>query len=159
MKMRNLIALATICTTFLFVSCDKDDSNSDDNGNNSADQVTMIAQQGTWRITNYNDSGQDETNDFAGYSFSFNEDGSLVATNGTNTLTGTWSVDDSNDSSDDDGGTDDDDFNIFFPVPEDNDFEDLNDDWDIVSVTNNRIELFDVSGGDGSTDRLTFEKE
>ncbi|MDT0556091.1 hypothetical protein [Patiriisocius hiemis] len=157
--MRNLIALATICITFLFVSCDTDDSNSDNNGNSSADQVTMIAQQGTWRITNYNDSGDDETSDFAGYSFSFNEDGSLVATNGTNTVTGTWSVDDSNDSSDDDSGTDDDDFNIFFPVPEDNDFEDLNDDWDIVSVTNNRIELFDVSGGDGSTDRLTFEKE
>ena len=75
-------------------------------------------------------------------------------------MNGTWSVedDDSNSSSDSDDSTDDDDFNIFFPVPDTNDFEDLNDDWDIVSISNNKIELTDVSGGNGGTDFLTFEK-
>ncbi|TBN01411.1 hypothetical protein EYD45_13485, partial [Hyunsoonleella flava] len=99
------------------------------------------------------DSGENETSDFTGYNFSFNSDGSLVATNGTDTLTGTWSVTDDSSSSDDDI-----DFNIFFPVPDTNDFEDLNDDWDIISYTSTKIELIDISGGNGGTDNLIFEK-
>ena len=65
-----------------------------------------------------------------------------------------------NDSnSDDDSSSDDDiDFNILFPVPDSNDFEDLNDDWDIVSSSSTRIDLIDISGGNGETDMLTFEK-
>jgi hypothetical protein len=39
-----------------------------------------------------------------------------------------------------------------------NDFEDLNDDWDFISQSANKIELLDVSGGSGETDYLTFEK-
>lgn len=128
-------------------------SNDDDEINNNSQQIAEIentAQSGTWQITNFVDSGQNETSDFTGYTFSFNTDGTLVATNGVNTLNGTWSITD--DSSDDI------DFNIFFPVPESNNFEDLNDDWDIVSISSNKIELIDISGGNGGTDLLTFEK-
>jgi hypothetical protein len=39
-----------------------------------------------------------------------------------------------------------------------NDFEDLNDDWDIISRSSTKIELIDISGGNGGTDYLTFEK-
>ena len=46
-------------------------------------------------------------------------------------------------------------FNISFSSPPD--FEELSDDWDILSFSNNTIELIDESG-DGSTDMLTFEK-
>jgi len=148
---------------FAIVACSKDDSNQDPDptNQNSADQVEEIAESGSWAITYFFDSDDDETSNFSGYSFSFNTDGSLVATKGNTTVTGTWSVEDdsSNSNSDDDGNsTDDDDFNIFFPVPETNDFEDLNDDWDIIRVTDTKIELIDVSGGNGGTDYLTFEK-
>lgn len=141
------------------MACSEDDSNDDNNNNetSSVDQTAAIASSGNWRITNFVDSGQDETNDFNGYTFSFNTNGTIVATNGTNTVNGTWSVTDSNSSSDDDD-YEDDDFNIFFPVSEDNVFEDLNDDWDFISVSNTKIELIDVSGGNGGTDYLTFEK-
>ncbi|MAN60202.1 MAG: hypothetical protein CMC08_10240 [Flavobacteriaceae bacterium] len=118
-----------------------------------------MAQTGTWRISSFIDSGEDETTDFNGYVFTFNTDGSLVAVNGTTTVSGTWSVtdDSSNSSTDDDGNsTDDDDFNIFFPVPESSDFEDLNDDWDVISVSPTVISLIDISGGNGGTDTLTF---
>ena len=37
-------------------------------------------------------------------------------------------------------------------------FEDLNDDWDFISQSSTKIELIDVSGGNGGTDYLTFEK-
>ena len=64
----------------------------------------------------------------------------------------------SNSSSDDDGNSiEDDDFNIFFSVPNSHNFDDLIDDWDFISVSNTKIELIDVSGGNGGTDYLTFE--
>ncbi|MAP55466.1 MAG: hypothetical protein CL605_11245 [Altibacter sp.] len=117
-----------------------------------------MARNGTWEITYFYDTDQEETGNFSGYSFSFNENGSLVAVNGSTTVTGTWSVTNSSNSSDDDGSNDDDDdFNIFFASPRE--FEELSDDWDIISVTETKIELIDVSGGNGGTDYLTFERQ
>jgi len=163
--MKKIILKLTLVFSMVlaFASCNKDDSSNDSSTPNetSADQTTQIAEIGTWRITSFIDSGQDETSDFTGYSFSFNADGVLLATNGNETITGAWSVSDdsSNSSSDDDGNsTDDDDFNIFFAVSEDSKFEDLNDDWDFISVSSSKIELIDISGGNGGTDYLTFEK-
>lgn len=152
LKTHSIVYLLSVIT---FMACSKNDDNgSNSSAQNSADLVEQIAENGNWRITSFIDSGDDETNDFSGYTFQFNAGGTLVASNGTTTLSGNWSViDDSNSSSDAD-----DDFNIFFPVPDTNDFEDLNDDWDIVSVSNNKIELIDISGGNGGTDYLTFEK-
>lgn len=134
-------------------SSDDDDGGQIDNSQEIA-QIENDVQSGTWRITSYVDSGQDETNDFNGYTFTFGSDGTLTAENGTNTMTGTWSVTDDSSSS----SSSDIDFNIFFPVPDTNDFEDLNDDWDIVSSMSTKLELIDVSGGNGGTDTLTFEK-
>ncbi|MEZ5069461.1 MAG: hypothetical protein R2751_00485 [Bacteroidales bacterium] len=48
-------------------------------------------------------------------------------------------------------------FHIFFSLS--NDFEDLNDDWEILSHSATKIELVDVSGGNGGTDYLTFTKQ
>jgi len=159
--MKNInLARGFICTLLIFLlitSCSSNDDSNSDNISQQIIQIENIVESGTWRITNFNDSGQDETSDFAGYDFTFNVDGTLLATNGTNTLNGTWSITD--DSSDDDSSSSDDiDFNIFFPVPDINDFEDLNDDWDIVSTSSTKIELIDISGGNGDTDLLTLEK-
>ncbi|MHA7842713.1 MAG: hypothetical protein ACX93I_05290 [Winogradskyella sp.] len=155
----NLGFVLMLSLTLMSGMCSSDDD--DGTSNNNSQQIAAIeddVQTGTWTITNFVDSGQNETSDFNGYGFTFNPNGSLVATNGTNTITGTWSVTD-DDSSDDDGSSSSDiDFNIFFPVPETSDFEDLNDDWDIVTATSTRIELIDISGGNGGTDLLTFER-
>ena len=153
--------LIMLSLTLMSSTCSTDDD--DDGSNNNSQNIVEVentVESGTWRITNFVDSGQNETNDFNGYNFTFASDGTLTATNGGNTLTGTWSVtDDSNSNDDDDGSSNDDvDFNISFPVPDSNDFEDLNDGWDIVSYTSTRIELIDISGGNGGTDLLTFEK-
>jgi hypothetical protein len=119
----------------------------------SIPQIENIMISGNWRITKFIDSGKDETNHFTGYDFIFNENGVLTSNNGANTYEGIWSISDSNSSDD---SPDDMDFNILFNLT--NDFEDLNDDWDILSVTSSKIELVDVSGGNGGTDFLTFEK-
>jgi len=146
----------TLIMLVAFVSsCSSDDDNGDtDNQNNNADQTTQIAEDGTWEVAQFIDSGNDETSDFTGFVFTFSSDGSLTANKGELSVIGTWSVTDSDSSSDDDNI----DFNIFFDVPETNDFKDLNDDWDLVSATNLKIELVDVSGGNGGTDNLVFEK-
>jgi hypothetical protein len=158
-KVFNLGMLLMLSFSLMSSMCSSDDD--DESPNDNSQQIAEIentAASGKWRITNFNDSGQNETSDFNGYYFSFNADGSLVATNSSDTMTGTWSVkDDSNSSSDDSSDDDDIDFNIFFPVPDTNIFEDLNDDWDIVSISSTRIELIDISGGNGETDMLTFE--
>lgn len=158
-KINRLIVIMAVAISI--VACANDDNANSNNDQNSADLVTEIAQTGTWRITSFIDSGKDETADFNGYVFTFNEDGTLVAVKGDITVSGTWSVvdDPSNSSSDDDGNSsDDDDFNIFFPVPDSNDFEDLNDDWDIVSASATTISLIDISGGNGGTDTLVFAR-
>lgn len=158
MKNVTIVLLLSI----LFIGCSSDDSNSNSDDNTSADLIREIAVEGTWRISYFFDSDEDETSNFTGYVFTFGADGTLTAVKGTTSVVGDWSIvdDSSNSSSDDDGNSsDDDDFNIFFPVPDTNDFEDLNDDWDIISYSATKIELTDVSGGNGGTDFLTFEKQ
>lgn len=120
---------------------------------NEIDQINEDLSSGNWIITEFIDSGEDETSDFSGFLFTFNSSGSLVAAKGSTTYTGNWSI--TEDSGDD--SPDDLDFNIYFNLT--NQFEDLNDDWDIVSHTSVKIELIDVSGGDGETDYLTFERD
>ena len=100
------------------------------------------------------ESGNDETNHFSGYDFTFSADGKLFAENGVNSYEGAWSISDSNSNDDSQNDLH---FNIFFNLS--NDFEDLNDDWDVLSNSDVKIELIDVSGGNGGTDYLTLEKK
>jgi hypothetical protein len=159
MKSNNLLYTLMVFA-LLFISCSSDNSDDVNATNSMADiqEISDLVSNGTWIITNFVDSGSDETANFTGYGFSFNSDGNLVADNGSNTVNGTWSVTDdsgSDDSSIDDS-SDDIDFNIFFASP--SNFNELSEDWDIVSRTDSRIELIHVSGGNGGTDNLTFEK-
>jgi hypothetical protein len=152
MKTRKLriSILAFLVAIFSFTSCSKDDNNP---SNNTPTTVKNNVQSGTWRITKFIDSGVDETSDFAGYNFTFKSSGVLNANNGANNYDGSWSITDSNSNDDD---LNDLDFNINFNLT--NEFEDLNDDWDFISQSATKIELIDVSGGNGGTDYLTFEK-
>ena len=142
-----LACLACLC---ILVSCTNED---DSPKNNNIAEIQSIVQSGTWRITKFIDSDKDETNHFTGYNFTFKSSGVLSANNGTNNYDGIWSI---TDSDGDDDSQDDLDFNIIFNLT--NDFEDLNDDWEILSQSSTKIELIDISGGDGETDYLTFEK-
>lgn len=127
-----------------FVSCSK---------KKQIDEIEKNVQDGSWRVTSYIDSGVDHTNDFNGYSFTFSDNGDVIAVNGGTTVSGTWSITSSNSNDD---SNDDMDFNLSFASPAD--FEELTDDWDIQSHTSTKIQLIDVSGGNGGTDYLTFEK-
>lgn len=140
------LASIVIFSLLFALSCTKD--------NIDIAKVKSNVQSGTWRITKFIDSGVDETNYFTGYNFTFNSSGVLNANNGTNNYNGTWSITDSNSNDDSPNDLD---FNIYFNLT--NNFLDLNDDWDFISQSSTKIELIDVSGGNGGTDYLTFEKK
>lgn len=114
-------------------SCKKDDNQTSDISN------------GTWRVTLFTDSGNDETSDFSGYSFTFGNDGSLTASKSGSTKTGSWSRS-SNVFNIDIGEKS----NTNKPLGE------LTDDWHIVSVTANEIKLQDDN--DSSDEFLNFKK-
>ena len=149
--MKNISFYSILACIFIIntaSTCSSDDSNS----SSTTDPTPIIntVTQGTWRVTYYFDTDTDDTSDFAGYNFTFGSSNVLTATNGTNTYTGSWSVTSDNSPSSDLN------FNILFVSPVN--FEDLSDDWDIVSRTSTKIELIDVSGGNGGIDYLTFTK-
>lgn len=110
----------------------------------------------SWVVSYYLDSNKEETSDYNGYTFTFNADGSLGVTNGTTSVSGAWSIL-NDDNSTDDSSDDSVELKIFFSSPEI--LVELSDDWDITKYTSSMIDLLDVSGGDGTTDFLTFTKK
>ena len=149
MKNRMFVLLALL----LFGACDEDDNSS----NNKITEVKTKAIDGQWKVTYFFDTDTDETDNFNDYVFGFASNDVITATKGSTTHSGSWSVTD-DDSGDDssNGDFDDIDFNIVFASPPD--FEELSEDWEIISQTSAKIELRHVSGGNGGTDLLTFEK-
>jgi hypothetical protein len=111
-------------------------------GGNTSTAIEDQLTDGVWYVTYFFDD-YDETSDFNGYSFTFNADGTALADNGMQT-SGSWSTYT-------DSGVEKLDLNFGTMDP----LEELQDDWEILSVSADLIELRDVSG-DGSVDQLTF---
>lgn len=154
MKRLNLL-LAALMVSVAAVSCSDDDSAS---ASVNADPTAVIntMKSGTWRITSFTDDGNNETNHFTSFNFTFDENNVLTATDGTNSFNGLWTVTNDDSSDDDNGSSNDIDFNIVFSSPDM--FTDLTDDWEIQERSGVRIKLRDVSGGNDGTDYLVFEK-
>jgi hypothetical protein len=137
-----LLALAWACS---------DDPNPEENP--KIEEVENFVTSGKWQITYFFDTDQEQTDKFQDYTFQFLPSGSLVANDGPASVSGSWSVTDRRSSNDD---SEDVDFNISFatsPL-----LDELTDDWEVISATGTRIELQHVSGGNGGTDLLTFER-
>ncbi len=113
------------------------------NGNNYLESILI---DGLWIVASYTEDADDQTSDYAGYELDFNMDGTVSASNGSNTNNGTWSVFSSGNQMTLNFGTD-------MPFEEFND-----DDWDVISVTSTEVVIQDVSGGGGGTDTLKLQK-
>jgi hypothetical protein len=156
--MKNLRLIPVLAMLFMLNVASMCSSN-DDNSNPTVQDPTPIintAAQGTWRVTLYEDSGVNETSNFSGFNFTFNSNNVLNVTGNGLTLNGTWSV--TSDNSGDDSPSPDLDFNIGFVSPAPTKFIELTDDWNIITYTSTKIQLIHVSGGNGGTDYITFEK-
>ena len=143
MKQKLMLMAISLLSMGLIISCSKDETKDDEDV-----KIKAAVESGTWRITNYTDGDIDETLDYVGFGFTFNEDGTLGVTDGNTSVSGAWSMTTSD--------VDELDFNIFFSSPDL--FEALADDWEVESYSNSKIELIDTSDDTSSTDYLTFEK-
>ena len=150
-KINFSVALAMLFVLTTSSMCSTDDDSIPTKSNPI--EVINIVKNGTWRITYYFDTDQEETSKFNGYNFTFGANNVLTASNGTNNYTGTWSITDNSSNDDSISHLD---FNIEFSSPAQ--FEELSDDWEIIEKSTNLIKLKDVSGGNGGTDYLTFTK-
>lgn len=148
MKSLKLIAFSFYIVSIL-ISCKKEDQTS----SKSKVEIEKNLIIGTWKITKFTDSGNDETNDFSSYIFTFNNSGTLTANNITNNYIGTWSIEETSNSDDNN-----DDIDLYINFNLSNNFKDLNDNWNVFSQTESKIELIDISNGNGGTEYLTFQK-
>ena len=131
----------------IFAACNSDD----DSGNvntNEFENIKTTLPQGEWEVSKLIDGQSDHTSDFESFVFTFKEDGTVRAQNDLFTENGTWAYDNSSSSNEE----------LILQFSEQTPFDQINDDWDIVSVTNSTIELSDVSGGNGDIELLTFTK-
>ena len=120
------------------VACHKD--------NSSSNNLTPSA--GTWKVAYFFDK-QDETGYYTAYTFEFGANGSLSATNGSQTWSGTWltGYDDSTDK-----------FLIDFSGTVPSALSELEEDWRIIKTDDSFMHFEHTSGGNGDTDVLKFSK-
>jgi hypothetical protein len=118
--------------------------NSSSNSNNP-----VVPASGDWKVTYFFDK-VDETSYYTNYTFTFDTNGSLMAKNGSQTWTGTWSTgfDDSKNK-----------FLINFNGSVPSALEELEEDWLIISVDDSLMHFEHTSNsGTGDTDVLKFER-
>ncbi len=96
---------------------------------------------GVWYVEYFFDD-YDETDNYAGYEFTFAVDGTAQAVKSGNTVAGTWAL------------VDDFKFDLFFGTNAP--LDELDEDWEILEATSEIIKLKHISGSDGSTDYVTF---
>ena len=140
--MKRIFLLFFILSTVL-LSCKKDSNSS---GITTANVTSTVAT-GSWRVTYYWDTDHEETSNFTNYVFVFSGNGTVTATKDATVVNGTWTTrnDDSN-------------IKLVLAFTTSANFIKISEDWQVVERTDTKIKLQDVSGGNGGTDYLTFEK-
>ena len=138
---KTIFALSIL--SVLFVSCKKDDPVPQISSANVASTMSV----GNWGVTYYLDNNLDQTSKFAGYTFVFDVNGSVTATKTGSAVNGTWTT-----------GNDDSQVKFILGFNAPADFVEISDDWHVIERTDSKVRLEDVSGGNGGTDYLTFER-
>lgn len=138
----NSIYIVVIIALLTLTACSSDDKNT-----NPSSSVSEFLTQGSWKITLFQEDSKNETYYFTGYDFVFNQNGSAVASNNSTTKNGSWNT-----------GSDDSQNKLYLDFGQEDPFEELTDDWIILENTSSKIRLQHTSGGDGSIDLLTFER-
>ena len=134
--------------------------NEDGSSNDSQAKVVEIEKKttdGQWRLIFFSQDGKEQTSQFNGYLFDFDEGNLITVTNGSENFPGNWAVSTTNrndhtpDHQFGDIG-----FNISFNTPAD--FESLTENWEVVSLTDTKLELRHISNGESGMDVLAFER-
>ncbi len=133
-----ILAIAMIVTS---TACSKtDDSTSTSDLSSTAKQEIITD---SWIVSSYIDKGKNETSDYSGYTFTFSENGTLTASAAGMTYTGTWSLGSDHSGYDDSGNHSGDDNKLIITISGNYQMEELTDDFQIVSISDNEIILKD----------------
>lgn len=133
--------------------CDEEDdhyehhSSEDDHGGVNNTDLSAVLSEGLWVVAEYHHGDADETENYNGYHMDFVSDGNVIVSNGTGELEGTWSVITDNGTS-----------YLVFDFDDSVPFSEFNEDWEILEYNQEKFDLKNVSGGDGSIDRLVLER-
>ena len=149
MKKLKLISILSLLFVLNVASMCSDDDDDTSSQVSNPTEITSTVTDGQWIVTLYKENDVVKTNNYSGYNFTFGTDSALSATNGTTTQSGDWST------YADSGYTK---LDMMFTAL-DGPFEEISEDWNVISRTATKIELKHVSGGDGSSDYLTLEKD
>ncbi len=136
--MKKILVFLSFCS-LVFAGCTKKDS--------SVSSVTDAVTNGTWRVTNFSERTNNETDDFSGYTFTFLSNGKIQAAKNGVIKEGNWSESTSSQKLIIDLGAKSD---ANKPLGE------LSDDWVIVSKTATKINLSDDNSS--SNELLEFTK-
>ena len=142
--MKNLILLFSIIT---LASCSSDDAPGDVI-TNEFERIKIVLPQGSWKVSTLVDGNDDNTTAFESFIFTFNEDGTVVSETDLYAETGQWSY----------RSTSQDGEQLILEFSNTTPFEEITDDWTIVSVTNSQVELSDDGDVEGDTNFLVFKK-
>ncbi|MFD1062689.1 hypothetical protein ACFQ1Q_05480 [Winogradskyella litorisediminis] len=128
-------------------SCDEDDDNDfdDDDCNDCTtnDLETVFADCAEWTVDKLERSDNDLEDNYVGYTFEFNNDGTILVTQGTNTFNGTWDVTGTGNN-----------ISVMINVTG---LSDFNDNWNLHEIEQEPGEVkVDLRLGD---DRLRFESD
>jgi hypothetical protein len=139
MKNKITLLVLSLIISVTFSNCKKEDHVSPSN-------TSSVISQGDWKVSSFNDDGKDETSHFANYTFKFDDKGQITATKSGSSVNGSWST------GKDDSHTE---LNINFSSAP---LNELNEDWHVLTQSSSSMELEHVSGGNGGTDKLNFQK-
>ena len=139
----SLLILAAILSTASTCQDDDDMDNDDDSRS-----IETTLGQGSWKVTYFFDT-EDETSDFEGYSFLFNEGDEAIATKNSLSVKGSWDTENSSN-----GNT-----KLYLDFGAASPLEELNEDWRVVESSPAKVILEHESGGNGDTDTLIFERK
>jgi hypothetical protein len=141
-----------LITFFVVTACNNDDQVQTPQPGATEIQDIMI--NGQWEITYFLESDEVKTDNFTGYTFTFTSDRSISAASASGTINGSWMV--TEDDMPNVNELDNVDFNISYAAP--SKFVELNEDWEIFSISETKLELTHIGGSTGNTNLLTFEK-
>jgi len=129
-KQLTQITLLIFAITTMIVSCKKDDNTKPDDNSSALTPTSVIISSCSWRVSYYHEINDDHTGNFNGYTFTFNSNGTMTATNSAGTTNGTWSNDDSQNE-------------LHISLGNNDPLKDLSKGWLIISKTSIEIKLQD----------------
>jgi hypothetical protein len=141
--MKNILLILSV---IILASCSSDDNSGDIQ--DQFENIKTIVPQGTWAVSNYTEGETNKTSNFENFVFTFNGNGTVVGANDLFSENGTWEYDNTS--------TVEERFNLEFDQT--TPFDLITENWMIISVNNNLIELAIVNGNNGEPEILTFVK-